>query len=96
MKEKKLLTHSIIKSGIKRNFFCKTQCEFFYWPWKGGLPEVPAEDGGEFIPLLRSGIGWTTCDVKPRRWAMPCSFVVIDWLEFDVSPYLCRINNWIL
>lgn len=57
----------------------------YYWPWKGGLPEVePAEDGGELYPLLKSGIGWIVWVVKPRRWAIPCSFVLLWFVA--ISP----------
>lgn len=67
----------------------------FYWPWKGGLLEAPAEDGGEFNPLRKSGIGWTICDVKPLRWAIPCSFVdlLVSPIHYFFS-YFYYIFRW--
>lgn len=63
-----------------------------YWPWNGGLPWSPAEDGGEFKPLRRSGIGWIFWVVNPLRWAIPCSFVC----ESSEKPPINFIRVWIV
>lgn len=59
------------KTGIKKSqkyFVC-----LLSGPWNGCLPM--GDCTGESIPLRRSGIGCTAGHVKPRRCAIPCSFM---------------------
>lgn len=55
--------------------------EYKYEPWNGGF-EV--ELVGESKPGLRSGIGVTGGQVKPRRCCIPCSLIVSS---FSGSKY---------
>lgn len=75
--------------NIHTKKYTKQQGVDNYWPWNGGRPCEPADDGGEFKPLLRSGIGWMVWHVNPRRWLMPWQ---LDLVSSGIPPNILGVK----